>query len=149
MENCPSRPGTPENALTLLGLDYGRKRIGVAVGQTVTRTASPLTVLNVVKRRPDWDALSRLIRSWRPDALVVGLPLRMDGKEQPLTGDARRFMRQLQGRYGLPVYGVDERLSTSEARGWDRARRAALDAVAAQVILEAWLGGAAAELPDA
>jgi len=149
LENCPSRPGTPENALTLLGLDYGRKRIGVAVGQTVTRTASPLTVLNVVKRRPDWDALSRLIRSWRPDALVVGLPLRMDGKEQPLTGDARRFMRQLQGRYGLPVYGVDERLSTSEARGWGRARRAALDAVAAQVILEAWLGGAAAELPDA
>ncbi len=127
---------------TLLAFDYGDKLIGVAVGQTVTATANPLECVRVGRTGPDWDSIARLIATWQPDALVVCLPLNMDGTEQPITWSAKRFEDQLKGRFFLPVHSMDERLSTREARerlALAGQPNAADDAVAAQVILEGWL----------
>ncbi|VFN02270.1 MAG: putative holliday junction resolvase [Candidatus Kentron sp. G] len=131
--------GTPA---TLLGFDLGTKQIGIAVGQTLTNTASPVGVIAVRGNAPDWEAIDRAVENWNPDALVVGLPLNMDGTEQEMTWAARRFRNQLLHRYELPVHVADERLSTREAR--DRlAQEGRLDIdddpVAAQIILETWL----------
>lgn len=131
------------NASTLLAFDYGKKRIGVAVGQTQTRTANPLETIMVKGNDPDWPAIERLIRTWAPDALVVGLPLNMDGSEQEMTDQARRFGRRLEGRFRLPVHLADERLSTREARTRlvesGKPGDGEADPLAAQVILEGWL----------
>lgn len=131
-----------EETKTLICFDFGEKRIGAAIGQTVTRTATPLQTIPVRGARPDWPAIDRLIAEWTPDALVVGLPLNMDGTEQWITARARRFANRLHGRSGLPVHLADERLSTREA--WNRlvesgTRRRGPDPIAAQVILEGWL----------
>ena len=125
----------------LLGFDYGQRRIGVAVGQTVTGTATALLTLAARDGQPDWAEVTALIEQWRPDALVVGLPLRLDGAEGELSQEARRFARRLEGRYKRPVHLMDERLS-SRAAEQSRSRkgnRQALDALAAQVILQDWL----------
>lgn len=127
---------------TLLAFDFGLKRIGVAVGQTRTRSANPLTTIPVKDQRPDWRAIAGLVQTWTPDALVVGLPLNMDGTSQAMTARARRFGRRLEGRFGLPVYFADERLSTREAKtrlASEGRADATADPVAAQVILEDWL----------
>lgn len=146
----------PSGADMVLGFDFGTKRIGVAVGSSISGQAQALTTLHH-RDGPDWDAIGRLVAEWRPQALVVGLPLMEDGREQPITGHARWFMRELGAHFGLPVHEADERFSSTEA--WDRlrlqrssgARRRRLakgdsDAMAAQIILEGWLqqaGGAA------
>lgn len=122
---------------TLLGFDYGSRRIGVAVGQTLTCSATPVAIVRCVNQKPDWEHISRLLRDWNPDALVVGIPLCMDGRRQSMTDASERFARQLQGRYELPVYPVDERLSSHEA-GERLKSTYNIDAVAAQVILETW-----------
>lgn len=129
---------------TFLGLDFGEKRIGVAVGQALTGTATPLAIVSGRDGKPDWRSLDEIITRWQPDGLVVGLPLNMDGTEQPITARARRFGHQLRTRYERAVYFADERLSTREARSRLPARRRRSsddlhDAVAAQVILEAWM----------
>ena len=126
------------NAQTLLCLDFGEKRIGVAVGQALTRTATPLETIAVRHGRPDWDRLARLVESWQPGAIVVGNPVNMDGSRQKVTASADRFARRVAGRFNLPVYRADERLSTFEARLRNR-RGGHDDAIAAQVILESWL----------
>ncbi len=127
---------------TLLGFDFGPAKIGVAVGQTLTGTASPLETLRAVQQRPDWDGITRLIETWEPEALVVGIPYNMDDSEAEPAPRARRFARQLEGRYHLPVHLVDERLTSIEARR-DYLRKPKrieeLDAVAAKLILETWL----------
>lgn len=131
-----------EQAETLLAFDYGEKHIGVAVGQTLTGTANPLETIRVNGARPDWSALARIVGTWQPDALVVGLPLNMDGTEQKVTRRARRFSEQLLGRFKLPVHLVDERLTTREARNRLACEgRAGSDdhPIAAQIILESWL----------
>lgn len=135
-------------AITLIGFDYGEKRIGVAVGQTLTTTATPLTTLAARYGKPDWSKVRTIIDQWRPDALVVGLPLNMDGTEQQATKEARRFARRLQQHHPLPVHFADERLSTREARDREHAGvpRQGRDAVAAQVILEGWMNGARLEV---
>ncbi len=125
----------------LLGFDYGAKRIGVAVGQTVTGSARPLKTVRARNDKPDWLKISELVSTWQPTGLVVGLPLNMDGTEQDTTDKARRFGRQLEGRYRLPVHFVDERLSTVEARARLHAQKRPADErdpVAAQLILETW-----------
>ena len=127
----------------LLGFDYGSKRIGVAVGQVVTRTATALETLESRRHRPDWNGVSRLVKEWQPEALVVGLPLTLEGAEQELTVAARRFGRQLQGRYGLAVHFADERLSTYSATRrlaeQRRDERQWVDQEAARLILQTWL----------
>lgn len=135
----------PEGAAnqTLLGFDYGTHKIGIAVGQTLTGTATPLTTLSAVKHQPDWERIGKLIAEWQPDGLVVGLPMEMTDNEADNAPRAKKFARQLAGRYHLPVHMADERLTSREA--WDRLGRAAhkdvtrVDAVAAKLILETWL----------
>src|SRR5215472_16847558 len=131
----------------ILGFDFGLKRIGMAVGQTVTRSASPLGTAAVRGGEPDWEAIGRLIAEWRPAALVVGLPYNMDLSEQEMTGHARRFAEGLAARFPLPVHTVDERLSSREAeaqlkerrqQGRRRISREDIDGAAACVILESW-----------
>jgi len=131
---------------TLLGFDFGRQRIGVAVAQELIGQASPLETLRSVGNKPDWTSIQRLIDRWKPDALVVGIPLEMDGSEQEMTLAARRFVRQLEGRMGLPVFGADERLSSIAATGMAfesgrsaRRGRVVVDDLAAKVILDAFM----------
>ncbi len=129
-------------ARTFLCFDYGLKRIGVAVGQELTGTASALTTVSARDGKPDWDAISRLFEEWRPDAVVVGLPLNMDGSEHELSRRARRFGNQLHGRYNLPAHFIDERLSSLEAEALLKGRshhKQDIDKLAARVILETWL----------
>jgi putative Holliday junction resolvase len=136
---------------TLLAFDFGHKRIGVAVGQTLTGSANALAVV-AVAAKPDWQTIGGIIDEWKPVALVVGLPLAADGGETGMSEDARRFGRRLEGRYGVPVWYEDERLTSFSAeqrfvdarsRGGMRRKDAALkDAMAAQIILENWLQSA-------
>lgn len=123
---------------TLLGFDFGIKRIGVAVGQTITKTATPLSIVRNKNNSPDWVHIQWLLDQWRPDVLVVGVPLNMYHEIQEMTVASERFMRQLHGRWHLPVYGANECLSSVEAKQ-RTGRTHAVDAVAAQVILETWL----------
>ena len=122
----------------LLCFDYGEKRIGVAVGQHVTATASALEIVAVRHGRPDWERIETLMRDWQPQALVVGNPLNLDGTRQPCTDAADRFARKLAGRFRIPVHRADERLTTHAARGLVKGR-VKVDAEAAKVILESWL----------
>jgi len=130
-------------ANTYLAFDYGQKRIGVAVGQDLTRTASALTTLKTRDNTPPWDQISTLFQTWQPQAFVVGLPYNQDGSEHAITRAARRFGNQLHGRYQIPVYWVDERLTSSEAerilaeRG-ARSKKEDIDKLAAQLILQSW-----------
>jgi len=133
--------------LTLLGFDFGMKSIGVAVGQTVTKAAKSLTSLKAQEGKPNWKLLAKIIDEWRPDALVVGIPLNMDGSEQPITQAVKKFAHNLQQRFNLPVYLEDERLTTVEARarlfdergGYRALQKPAIDALSAQLILESWM----------
>ncbi len=132
----------------VLGFDYGTRRIGVAVGDTLTRTARPLTTIASRNGRPDWEAMRKVLEEWRPHTLLVGVPLHMDGAPQPMTGAARRFANRLRERFRLPVEHVDERLSSREAEqildetvGRGRYDRETIDRLAAQLILQSWLDG--------
>jgi putative Holliday junction resolvase len=125
-----------------MGFDYGTRKIGVAVGQTVTGTASALETLLSVKNQPDWIRIGQLIKEWKPDALIVGLPLNLDDSSTDATEGALRFSRQLEGRYHLPVHLADERFTSAEARTRLGPREKEIeryDAVAAKLILETWL----------
>lgn len=133
----------------VLGFDFGTRRIGMACGQKITGTAQALAVIANNDQGPDWRAIELALREWRPDALVVGLPLTLDGGEQSVAQLARRFARALSERSGLPVHLQDERLTSIEAdRRFAAARSAGqrrqrdariLDSIAAQVIVENFL----------
>ncbi|HZH43677.1 MAG TPA: Holliday junction resolvase RuvX [Lysobacter sp.] len=134
---------------TVLGFDVGARRIGVAVGSTFGHGARALAVVDVHAHGPDWPAIERLFREWRPDGFIVGDPMTLDGGSQSSRTRAHAFARELAQRYRLPVLLVDERASSIEAaqrfaveRAEGRKRRRdadALDAVAAAVIVERWL----------
>ncbi len=134
-----------DNLKTLLGFDFGLRYIGVAIGQCFTRTASPVTTLTARQGEPHWPDIDKLIKTWQPDAIVVGVPLNMDGTEQAITQAAKTFAAALEAHYHLPVFGMDERLSTREAKekifaqhGYKGLSRKAINEVAAQLILESW-----------
>lgn len=122
----------------VIGFDFGLKRIGVAVGQTITQTASPVDIVNSRDGRPDLDRITQLFETWQPDAIVVGLPMRLDGSEQALTQPARKFGQRLSGRYQRPVHYIEEQLSSIEAENRD-IKRQHIDDHAAQIILQNWL----------
>lgn len=133
---------------TLLGFDFGRNRIGIAVGQDLTGSVTPLLTLPGKNRKPDWVGISRLIDEWQPELLVVGLPLQTEGGEQDMSKAARRFGNQLKGRYNLPVEMVDERYSSLEANRLLRDKQVPRvkknrpqynDHIAAQLILQSWM----------
>ena len=94
---------------TCLGFDFGTKRIGIAVGQSLTGTASALTTLNTLQGKPDWDAISALIKEWQPDRLIVGLPVNKDGSLHEISKAAQRFGNRLNGRYNLYLPGHCQR----------------------------------------
>ncbi|MBJ9974914.1 Holliday junction resolvase RuvX [Pseudomonas sp. S75] len=131
----------------LLGFDYGTRQIGVAVGQVVTGQARELCTLRAQNGVPDWQQVEKLIEEWKPDALVVGLPLNMDGTASDMSERAEKFARRLHGRYNLPVHTHDERLTTFEAKGEQMARGGPrgsyrdnpVDAIAAALLLQGWL----------
>ncbi|KHN50309.1 Holliday junction resolvase RuvX [Pectobacterium fontis] len=130
---------------TLLAFDFGTKSIGVAIGQEITGTARPLTSFKAQEGIPDWQKVEKLLSEWQPDLVVVGLPLNMDGTEQPLTARARKFANRLHGRFGVAIALHDERLSTVEARadlfergGFKALDKGSVDAASAVIILESW-----------
>jgi putative Holliday junction resolvase len=144
MPDTSARHRSIADLLTLLGFDFGLQRIGVAVGQELTGTATALATVRSRNGKPDWDMITELIRTWRPDALVVGLPLHADGSESGFTRSVKRFILQLEDRYKLPVHPMDERLSSHaaaqrEGEGKFELKSRGIDAVAAKEILVSWL----------
>ena len=145
---------------TFLGFDYSQNKIGIAVGQRLTGTARGLITLKSHRKKVDWSAIEDLLQQWHPVALIVGLPLTMDGEEQETTESAKIFGNQLNQRYNLPIHFMDERLTSREAShilGYDghtspqRHSKAGkkvkknkqqghdIDRVAAELILQSWL----------
>jgi putative Holliday junction resolvase len=132
---------------TLLGFDFGTKYIGIAVGQEITRTASPVRAIKAKEGIPNWDDISVIIKEWQPDALVIGLPLNMDGSEQEITIRARKFAKRLSGRFGVEIVLQDERLTTADAKaqlfeqgGYRNLQKDNIDCQSAVIILESFMG---------
>ncbi|ANR80106.1 Holliday junction DNA helicase RuvA [Kosakonia sacchari] len=130
---------------TLLAFDFGTKSIGVAIGQRITGTARPLSALKAQDGTPDWKLIEKLLKEWQPESVIVGLPLNMDGSEQPLTARARNFANKVHGRFGVQVTLHDERLSTVEARaglfergGFRALDKGSVDSASAVIILESY-----------
>ncbi len=132
---------------TYLGFDFGIRKIGVAVGQRLTGTASPLETIRSEKKAVRWQAIDRLVATWRPDGMVVGIARQVDGRDNPVTPLMRKFCRRLEARYRLPVHAVDEHLTSFESRRllFDDLKlragkvREVNDQLAAQLILQTWL----------
>ncbi|MBI2791488.1 MAG: Holliday junction resolvase RuvX [Gammaproteobacteria bacterium] len=129
---------------TFLGFDFGTKRLGIAVGQSITKTARPLIILSVHKGIPNWDELGKIVHEWLPKGLIVGLALQPDGSHSQTSLKAEKLGRQLEHHFNLPVYYIEERLTSVAAK--ERAKETSssilmhrdLDAVAAAIILESW-----------
>ncbi len=130
----------------MLAFDYGLKKIGVAIGNTITCEARPLRILRPITREQRFQAISGLLQEWQPDRLVVGLPLTTEGEEQHATRHCRRFANQLHGRYGLNVELVDERGTSLEAQAV-LGNNNDDDAVAAALILQRYLDALSNEPP--
>jgi putative Holliday junction resolvase len=135
----------PDQSTRVIGFDFGSYWIGVAVGQTLTREATPLPAL----RNSDWKAIARLLDEWQPQQLVVGLPFSMNGEDDEMTARAKRFGRQLEGRFGITTCMVDERLTTREAyqiaaESQRHKSKTEIDSLSAAIITESWLQNEAA-----
>ncbi len=134
---------------TLICFDYGWKRIGVAIGHQETQICSPLTTLAAKDGKPNWSQVTDLFNEWKPAAIIVGIPVDLDGQEMDITRLARRFANQIHGRYHLTVHHADERMSSIEANQVlktqrqigrkSRIQREDVDKMAAAVILQRWL----------
>lgn len=130
---------------TVIGFDFGKKYIGVAVGQEITGSASPLGSIKANDGIPNWEQLTHYLKEWLPDIIVIGLPLNMDGSEQQLTLDAKKFGSSIAGRFGLPIEFQDERLTTADAKerlfaqgGYRNLKKDNIDAVSAALIIESF-----------
>jgi len=135
----------PEDRIeTVIGFDYGTSWIGIAVGQTLTAQARPLSAIKSLKQSPNWQAISRLLDEWKPQKLIVGLPTSEFAETKYMTDKASRFSRQLQGRYGIDTGLIDERLTTREAytiaiNSGNRKSKQEIDSISAVLITETWL----------
>ncbi|MBU0654361.1 MAG: Holliday junction resolvase RuvX [Gammaproteobacteria bacterium] len=137
------------SGITVLGFDYGKARIGVAVANTLAGVATPQSTISARDGVPDWNAITRCLQEWKPARLVVGMPRKLDGSDSAMQEPIERFIRQLEGRYALPVDVVSEQLSSREAEqrlklarqaGRKRkVRKEEIDQVAAAIILESWI----------
>lgn len=135
----------PDISGTVMGFDFGEKRIGVAVGETLLKTAHANTTIDAEVNEVRFHAIEQLINEWKPSLLIVGLPTYMDGSEHLLTQLSKKFAQRLEGRFNLPVMMIDERLSSAEASQQlseagikGREQKEKIDAVAAQVILQSY-----------
>lgn len=136
----------PDHIKTLVAFDYGTKNIGVATGQTITHSATSHSPLKAKDGIPDWQQVEKLLQQWKPDLVLVGLPLNMDGSESELSARARKFANRLHGRFGVKVEMVDERLSSFEAKGEIMSQGGSrdyknnpIDSIAARLVLDGWL----------
>ena len=136
---------TPIGQRSVMGFDFGTKFIGLAIGQEITGSANPLGSVKANDGIPNWDNIEKYLKEWLPDYLVVGLPLNMDGTEQPLTKAAKKFGNRLHGRFGLPVEFQDERLTTADAKerlfaqgGYKNLTKDNVDALSASLIIESY-----------
>ncbi|MGS0694645.1 Holliday junction resolvase RuvX [Shewanella sp. 0m-4] len=130
---------------SVLGFDYGTKSIGIAIGQELTASARPLLSIKAVDGIPRWEEIGALINEWKPDLVVVGLPLNMDGTEQEMTQRARKFANRINGRFGIKVETQDERLTTADAKarlfemgGYKALTKGQVDAMSAVLIVESY-----------
>lgn len=140
-----AKKNSPIGQRTVIGFDFGKKYIGVAVGQEMTGSASPLGSIKANDGIPNWDSLANYLKEWQPDFIVVGLPLNMDGSEQQLTLDAKKFGQRIAGRFGLKVEFQDERLTTADAKeqlfsrgGYKNLKKDNIDAESARLIIESF-----------
>lgn len=134
---------------TVIAFDYGLRQIGVAHGQTLTCSAEGISIIKASDGVPNWDQVEKLLQEWRPNLLLVGLPINMDGSESELSRLARKFARRLHGRFNLDVLMVDERLTSQEAKSSlrdasiegesGRVDLTKIDHFAAALILQSWL----------
>lgn len=131
---------------SVLGFDYGKKRIGIATGQTITHSATPCTTLNQIDGNPDWLAIETEIKQWKPQALIVGMPYHTDGSENKMTAAARHFCYELEKRFKLPVFEVNEVLSSQQAEEIlkqdmkiNKQNKHEIDRIAAAIIVQRWL----------
>ena len=130
----------------VIGFDYGKKRTGIASGQTITNTATPLITLTQVEGNPDWEGIKYQIDEWQPDAMIVGVPYHIDGTASTMTKAAQHFGDCLKKRFKLPVYEVNEALSSYEAENTLKKKskitqhnKHEVDKIAAAVIVQSWL----------
>ncbi|WP_281212294.1 Holliday junction resolvase RuvX [Shewanella insulae] len=133
------------SSASVLGFDFGTKSIGVAVGQQITGSATPLASLKANDGIPRWEEIETLIKEWKPDLIVVGLPLNMDGTEQEMTQRARKFANRISGRFGVKTATQDERLTTADAKarlfemgGYKALSKGQVDSMSAVLIIESY-----------
>lgn len=130
---------------TIIAFDFGTLSIGIAIGQEITAIARPLTAIKAKDGKPNWLDIEKIIQEWQPELAIVGLPLNMDGTEQPISNKARKFANRLHGRFGIQVKLHDERLTTIEARaqlfnqgGYRALNKSKIDSISAVITLESW-----------
>ncbi len=135
-----------EKLTSFMSFDYGKKRMGIAMGQRITQSANGIGCISAKDGKPNWDELDKLVAEWKPDGFVVGLPLNMDGSESDMSKRANKFSKRLHGRYGKPSFTIDERLTTFEAKQTAKSqghkghyKSDPVDELAAQLILQSWL----------
>ncbi|ASJ97540.1 Holliday junction resolvase RuvX [Shewanella marisflavi] len=133
------------SSASVLGFDFGTKSIGVAIGQQITGSATPLASLKANDGIPRWEEIEALINEWKPDLIVVGLPLNMDGTEQEMTQRARKFANRINGRFGVKTATQDERLTTADAKarlfemgGYKALSKGQVDSMSAVLIIESY-----------
>ena len=134
------------NITSVLGFDYGKKRIGLATGQTITCSATPCKTIEQIDGNPDWPAIAHEIKQWRPQALIVGMPYHIDGSENKMTAAARQFCYELEKRFKLPVIEINEALSSQQAEEIlkenmkiNQHNKQEIDKMAAAIIVQRWL----------
>lgn len=137
---------TNTNITTVLGIDYGLKRIGIATGQTITGSASPVTTLEQINGSPNWSEIEQLITQWKPQALIVGMPYYLDGTENDMTKIVGVFCLELEQRFALPVFKINEALTSYEAEEMlkintkiGKHNKHEIDKMAAAIIVQNWL----------
>ncbi len=135
-----------DKIISVVGFDYGKKRIGIASGQTITNTATPCTTINQIEGNPDWSSIENEIKQWKPQALIVGMPYHTDGSENKMTATCRQFCYELEKRFKLPVIEVNEALSSDEAEEElkkhlkiNKQNKHEVDRMAAAIIVQRWL----------
>jgi putative Holliday junction resolvase len=135
-----------DNYTSVLGFDYGKKRIGIATGQTITHSATPRKTIKQVDGNPDWSAIENEIQQWQPQALIVGMPYYTDGSDNRMTAAARQFAYELKKRFKLPVIEIDETLSSQQAEEIlkqdikiTKQNKQEIDKMAAAIIVQRWL----------
>jgi len=124
--------------IIVMGFDFGTRKIGVAVGQRITATATPVSILKAKNGVPDWEEIKKLIDEWQPSLFIIGFPINMDGTESEMSRLSQKFGRKLSGRFNLPFEMMDERLTSFEARQMENSQGKAIDDIAAKIILESY-----------